>query len=132
MEVRVATLATGDPERDENLRVHFFDSVNFPAARFARDRNPERGGAAGRSGASLATTLAGKLTIHGAEFPLAVPVRVTREAAGRIRVRNSKPVVLSMKDLGMEQALAVLKAVCGHEALSGAVPIEIDVVFTPI
>jgi len=47
-------------------------------------------------------------------------------------VRNTKPVVLSMKDLGMEQALAVLKAVCGHEAVSGAVPIEIDVVFTPI
>ena len=61
-----------------------------------------------------------------------MPVRITREAAGRIRVRNSKPVVLSAKDLGMEQPLAVLKAVCGHESVSGAVPIEIDVLFTPI
>ena len=59
-------------------------------------------------------------------FYLAVPVSITREAAGRIRVRNSKPVVLSVKDLGMEQALAVLKAVCGHESVSGAVPIERD------
>jgi len=83
-------------------------------------------------GSSLSTTLSGKLLLHGAEHPLAVPVRVTREAAGRIRVTNSKPVVLSMKDLGMDQPLAVLKAVCGHEALSGAVPIGIDVVFTPI
>lgn len=131
VEVRVASLATGDPGRDENLRVHFFDAVNFPAARFAVTGLP---GAAELPavGASLSTTLSGKLMLHGAEHPLAVPVRVTREAAGRIRVRNTKPVVLSMKDLGMEQALAVLKAVCGHEALSGAVPIEIDVVFTPI
>jgi hypothetical protein len=49
-----------------------------------------------------------------------------------VRVRNTRPVVLSAKDLGLEQSLAVLKAVCGHEALSGAVPIEIDVVFAPI
>ena len=131
VEVRVATLATGDAPRDENLRVHFFDAVKFPVARFAMTGIPsvEELPAVG---ASLATTLSGKLTIHGAEFPLAVPVRVSREAPGRIRVRNTRPVVLSAKDLGMEQALAVLKAVCGHESVSGAVPIEIDIVFTPI
>ncbi len=131
LEVRVATLATGDPGRDENLRVHFFDSVSFPAARFALTGIP---GAAELPavGASLSITLDGKLLLHGAEHALSLPVRVTREAAGRIRVRNTKPVVLSMKDLGMEQPLAVLKAVCGHEAVSGAVPIEIDVLFTPI
>jgi polyisoprenoid-binding protein YceI len=131
LEVRVGTLDTGNPERDENLRVHFFDSVNFPAARFAVTGIP---GAAELPavGSDLSTTLAGKLLIHGSEFPLTVPVRITRAASDRIRVRNTRPVVLSVKDLGMEQALAVLKAVCGHEAVSGAVPLEIDVVFAPI
>ena len=131
LEVRVATLATGDPARDENLRVHFFDALSFPAARFSLTGIPSAAELPA-VGASLSTTLEGKLLLHGAEHPLAIPVRVTRETTGRIRVRNSKPVVLSMKDLGMEQALAVLKAVCGHESVSGAVPIELDVVFTPI
>lgn len=131
LEVRVATLATGDASRDENLRVHFFDSLQFPAARFALTGIPSAAELPA-VGASLSTTLSGTLLLHGAQHPLAVPVRVTREAAGRIRVRNSKPVVLSMKELGMEQPLAVLKAVCGHESVSGAVPIEIDVLFTPI
>jgi polyisoprenoid-binding protein YceI len=131
VEVRVATLATGDAPRDENLRVHFFDSVGFPVARFTMTGTPSAAELPA-VGASLSTTLSGTLLLHGAEHPLAVPVRVTREAEGRIRVRNSKPVVLSMKDLGMEQPLAVLKAVCGHEALSAAVPIDIDVVFAPI
>ncbi len=130
LEVRVATLDTGNPERDENLRVHFFDALNFPAARFALTGIPSAADMPA-VGSDLATTLAGRLLIHGTEYPLAVPVRVTRETGNRIRVRNTRPVVLSMKDLGMEQALAVLKAVCGHEALSGAVPIEIDVVFEP-
>ena len=103
----------------------------FPAARFALKGIPSAEELPA-VGASLSTTLSGTLLLHGAEHPLAVPVRVTREAAGRIRVRNSKPVVLSVKDLGMEQPLAVLKAVCGHESVSGAVPIEIDVLFTPI
>jgi polyisoprenoid-binding protein YceI len=131
LEVRVGTLDSGNPERDENLRVHFFDSVNFPAARFAITGIPSAAELPA-VGADLLTTLSGKLLIHGKEFPLAVPVRVTREARDRIRVRNTEPVVLSVKDLGMEQALAVLKAVCGHETVSGAVPIEIDVVFAPI
>jgi len=131
LEVRVATLDTGNPARDENLRVHFFDSVNFPVARFAMTATPSAAELPA-VGADLSTTLSGKLLIHGKEFPLDFPVRITRETGNRIRVHNTKPVVLSMKDLGMDQALAVLKAVCGHETLSGAVPIEIDVVFTPI
>ncbi|MEX2205323.1 MAG: YceI family protein [Myxococcota bacterium] len=131
LELRVATLATGDASRDENLRVHFFDSLQFPVARFALSGIPSAD-ALPAVGASLATTLDGKLLIHGAEHPLSLPVSITREAAGRIRVRNAKPVVLSMKDLGLEQPLAVLKAVCGHESVSGAVPIELDVLFTPI
>ena len=131
VEVRVATLGTGDPARDENIRVHFFDALQFPVARFSLTGIPS-GAELPAVGASSAVTLAGKLQIHGGEFPLQIPVRVTREAADRIRVRNAKPVVLSAKDIGMEQPLAVLKAVCGHESLSGAVPIEFDVLFSPI
>lgn len=128
VEVRVATLNTGDAARDDNLRLHFFDSVNFPAARFAVTGIP-RADALPPVGGDLTTTLAGKLTLHGKEVPLELPVRVTHLAPNRIRVRNVKPLVLSVKDLGLEQALAVLKAVCGHESVSGAVPVEIDVVF---
>ena len=131
VEVRVATLGTGDEKRDENLRTHFFDAVNYPVARFAATGIPHAD-ALPPIGADLTTTLTGKLTIRGKEFPLELPVRVTHLSANRLRVRNVKPLVLSAKDLGLEQALAVLKAVCGHEALSGAVPVEIDVVFTPI
>jgi polyisoprenoid-binding protein YceI len=131
LEVRVGTVDTGSPERDDNLRVHFFDSVSFPAARFALTGIPSAAELPA-VGSDLSTTLAGKLLIRGTEFPLTVPVRVTRAVSDQIRVRNTRPVVLSMKDLGMAQALAVLKAVCGHEAVSGAVPIEIDVVFAPI
>lgn len=131
VEVRVGTVHTGDPGRDENLRAHFFDSVKFPAARFAVTGTPSAAELPA-VGAELSTTLAGKLLLHGTETPLSVPVRITHAAGNRIRVRNTRPVVLSVTDLGMEEALAVLKAVCGHEAVAGAVPIEIDVVFSPI
>ena len=131
LEVRVGTVNTGNPERDENIRSHFFDSLNFPAARFAMTGIPSAAKLPA-FGASLDTTLVGRLMIKGVEYPLDVPVRITRAAADRMRVRNTKPVVLSAKDLGLEKALAVLKAVCGHESVSGVVPIEIDVVFAPI
>jgi hypothetical protein len=47
-------------------------------------------------------------------------------------VRNEAPVVLSAHDLGMDAQLAALKAVCGHESLSGAIPIDLDLAFAPV
>ena len=40
--------------------------------------------------------------------------------------------MLSAHDLGMDAQLAALKAVCGHQSLSAAVPVEFDVSFAPL
>ena len=54
------------------------------------------------------------------------------DAHKHLHVRNTSPVVLSAHDLGMDAQLAALKAVCGHESLSGAVPIDFDLAFVHV
>jgi polyisoprenoid-binding protein YceI len=130
VEVQIASLFTNDAPRDENIRTHFFEAAKFPTARFTVAKLPQLE-LLPTEGETRDYELAGTLELHGAKLPLAVPVRVTHEKGARLRVRNRKPIVLSAKDLGMEAQLAVLKAVCGHEALSGAVPVDLDVVFAP-
>lgn len=126
--VGIASLGTGDPARDANITAHFFEVAKFPAARFRVTGLPAAAELPA-PGASAVVQIAGTLELHGASLPLRLPVRVAREGADRLRVRNAAPLVLTAKDLGMEAQLAVLKAVCGHEALSGAVPVELDLLF---
>jgi polyisoprenoid-binding protein YceI len=130
VEVAIASLFTNDAPRDANIRTHFFEESKFPRARFTVAKLPQLE-LLPPEGETRDYELSGTLELHGAKLPLALPVRVTRENGARLRVRNRKPIVLTAKDLGMETQLAVLKAVCGHESLSGAVPVDVDVVFAP-
>jgi len=130
VEVKIASLFTNDAQRDTNIRTHFFEESKFPTARFTVANLPQLDYLP-TEGETKDYEVAGTLEIHGAKLPLVVPVRVTHENGATLRVRNRKPIVLNAKDLGMESQLAVLKAVCGHESLSGAVPLDVDLVFAP-
>ncbi len=130
VEVKIASLFTNDSVRDANLRAHFFEDAKFPVARFSVAKLPQLAELPAE-GQTKDYELSGTLELHGTKLPLVVPARVTHERGARLRVRNRVPIVLSAKDLGMESQLAVLKAVCGHESLSGAVPVDVDVVFAP-
>jgi hypothetical protein len=121
---------TFDSQRGDNIKTHFFEQAKYPVARFTVTRLPQLE-MLPPEGHTADYELAGTLEMHGTRVPLVVPVRVTHEDGARLRVRNRKPIVLNAKDFGMEAQLALLKAVCGHESLSGAVPIELDVVFAP-
>jgi polyisoprenoid-binding protein YceI len=126
IEVKIASTNTGDPARDANLTTHFFEVAKFPSARFEVSGLPPADKLADSD-----VELAGTLTLHGASLPVKIAAHVSRDAHGHLHVHNAKPVVLSAHDLGMDAQLAALKAVCGHQSLSGAVPIEFDVAFAP-
>ncbi len=128
VEVTLDLLSTGDPERDQNISVHYFNTREFPLARFEVDA-VSGSEALPAVGGSVEVVASGALEIHGSRIEFAVPVRLTREAAQRVRVRNTKPLVLTAEQLGLVQQHAILKAVCGHEALSAVVPIDLDLVF---
>ncbi len=128
VEIEIATLDTGDAERDGNILKHLFAAADHPRARFAiKDATgalelPAIGG-------SVDLQVSGLLTLRGAETPLLVPARLTREGVSRVRVQTREPVVLTAEQLGLQPAFQILQAVCGHKALSTAVPIQFDLVF---
>ncbi|HTO52252.1 MAG TPA: YceI family protein [Myxococcota bacterium] len=131
VEVKLGGADTGNPARDENIRAQFFEVAKYPLARFelvglpAPDTLPDPGG-------STRLELAGTLSLHGGALPLKIPAVVSRDLANHLHVRNAQAVVISAHDLGMDAQLAALKATCGHESLSGAVPVDFDVSFAPV
>ena len=130
IEVKLASASTGDPTRDENVRTHFFEVAQFPVARFEVGGLPAAD-ALPAAGASAPLELAGTLTLHGTSMPLKITAQVSRDSRNHLHVRNARPVVLTAHDLGMDAQVAALKAVCGHQSLSAAVPVEFDIAFAP-
>jgi len=128
VQVGIGTLATGDPARDKSIVDHLFGGSEYPVARFdiesqsGSNQLPAVGG-------SVDLEVSGVLSLRGIQTALSVSTRLTRVAENRLHVRNLGPFVLTKSQLGLEQAFDVLQAVCGHQALSGAVPIELDLVF---
>lgn len=128
VEVPLGRLLTGDPERDKNISVHFFNAPDFPTARFSVE-SVDGAEELPLVGERVELVAKGVLEIHGARVALDVPVRLTREGQQRIRVQSTGPLVLTAEQLGLSEQHEILKAVCGHKALSAAVPLELDLVF---
>lgn len=131
VEVKLASADTGNPARDENIRTHFFEALKFPLARFELTGLPAPESLPA-PGASARIELAGTLSLHGASLSLKLPARISRDAQNHLHVRNAAPLVLSAHDLGMDAQLAALRAVCGHESLSGAIPVEVELAFARV
>jgi polyisoprenoid-binding protein YceI len=128
VEIEIASLATGDEKRDQTMVKHLFGGAEYPLARFAIK---DASGATELPvpGSSVELQVTGLLSLRGIETPLELDVRLTREGADRVRVQTLGPLVLTQSQLQLEGFFELLKAVCGHEALSGAVPVQLDLVF---
>lgn len=126
--ISIASLDTGLAERDTNIKTHVFADAAYPEARFTT-RNVAGSVTLPPIGRSIQLEATGDLELRGKAVTVVVPLRVSREGPARVRLQTAKPLVLTKEQLGLEEAFAVLQAVCGHEALSGAVPVQFDLLF---
>lgn len=128
VEVSIATLDTQDEERDRNIVTHLFAAAEHPTARFEIE-SVSGNASLPRAGESVEIEVSGTLLLRGIRSPLQAKARLTREGEARVRVQTREPLVLEKEQLDLVQPFAVLQAVCGHEALSGAVPVQLDLLF---
>jgi polyisoprenoid-binding protein YceI len=86
---------TGNGSRDKKLHGEVLESARFPTFTFTAERLEGTVAAAGES----RVTLHGKLTIHGAEHPFALPAKIT-VTEGRLTAKTQ--FAIPFVDWGME------------------------------
>ena len=118
--IRVASVDTGNPQRDEHLRTNdFFDAANFPEIRFVSTKAESLGDDNYR--------LTGDLTIKGITKSIAVDFEFTGLAVdpwGNQRVGFEGKAVINRRDFGVNFN-AALEA--GGVLVSDKVTLEFDV-----
>lgn len=116
--------------RDSRMRELLFETAKFPLATATAEVEPGILDALAAGGV-VTTELKLRLTLHGVDADLQVPVVVVAEPLGQLRVLSSRPVLVSATNFGMGKGVAALADVAGLESISTAVPVTFQLVFVP-
>lgn len=115
--------------RNERMREMLFETVKFPAALVTAQVEPAILTEASKGGV-LTVDLPIILSLHGQDKALTIPVLVVGEGKGNLRVFTPRPVVLNAADFGLEGGVAALREIAGLEAISNAVPVTLQLLFS--
>jgi len=124
------SVETQIPIRNERMRELLFQTALFPTANITAQVAPEVLAAIAQGGA-VNTDVTVTLSLHGVQQSLSVPVLVSGDETGVLRVITPKPVIVSAADFGLDGGVTALREIAGLNSISTAVPVTLNLVFTP-
>lgn len=115
--------------RTERMREILFRVADHPAATISAALDMEALGSRA-PGDRLTEEIDITVSTNGAEAAYLGAVTVTRIDDGMVAVTTARPVIADARDLGYEDGVAQLRDIAGLDAISPAVPVTFDLVFT--
>lgn len=104
--------------RDERLQEHVFNTAQYPKALITADIDPELLNVNDKTSA----TVEGTLELAGQSSTFTAEVSITR-AEEMLIVTTEKPIMLSAKELGLDQGVEKLRELAGLNSISDEVPV---------
>lgn len=130
MGIDLDSVETLIPIRNQRMREMLFDTARFPAANINAAVDPEIL-AVVAAGGVVTTDMEMSLSLHGHDATLTVPLVISGEEGGLLRVLSARPVVVNAADFSMGQGIEALREVAGLAAIATAVPVTFHLVFVP-
>ena len=125
--VDLASVETNIPLRNDRLKDLLFKVADFPQAVFTGAVDVRRFDAL-RVGASADVELTGQLTIAGQSKPLSANLRVVKLASNALLVGTRTPIVVNLKDYGLQDGVEALRSVMNLNVLASSAPVSFSVV----
>lgn len=125
--VDLASVETNIPLRNDRLKELLFKVADFPQAVFTGAVDVHRFDAL-PVGASADVELTGQLTIAGQSKPLSANLRVVKLASNALLVGTRTPIVVNLKDYGLQDGVEALRSVMNLSVLASSAPVSFSVV----
>lgn len=127
--IPLASVDTGNPERDQNIRNLLFEAAKFPNANFLA--TVDLGALADMAaGEQRPLAVSGQLTMHGKTVRVKGGTQVTRLADGKLQIASVEPMIVDLAELDLTKALARLLRARGV-TMEPSVPVQFTLVFAP-
>lgn len=125
--VDLASVETNIPLRNDRLKDLLFKVADFPQAVFTGAVDVHRLDAL-RVGTSADVELSGQLTLAGQSKPLNANLRVVKLASNALLVGTRTPIVVNLKDYGLQDGVEALRSVMNLHVLASSAPVSFSVV----
>jgi polyisoprenoid-binding protein YceI len=129
-DVELACIETNIGLRNDRLKELLFKVADNPKAVFTGSVDPRRLNALG-VGASLDMDVSGQLALGGQSKPLTASVRVVKLASDALLVGTRVPIVVNLKDYGLQDGVEALRAVMNLNVLASSAPVSFSVMMKP-
>ena len=129
-DVELASVETNIGLRNERLKDLLFRVADHPKAVFTGTVDMRRVQML-RAGASADIDVSGALTISGETRPLTASLRVVRLANGALCVATRMPIVVNLKDYGLQDEVEALRALMNLDVLASSAPVSFTVMLKP-
>jgi len=129
-DVDLASVETNIDLRNQRLKDMLFKVADHPKAVFNGDVDMRRVQAL-HTGASMDIDVSGALAISGVARPLSASLRVVKLANGALFVGTRLPVVVNLKDYGLQDEVEALRALMNLDVLAGSAPVSFAVMLEP-
>jgi polyisoprenoid-binding protein YceI len=129
-DVELASIETNIGLRNDRLKELLFKVADNPKAVFTGSVDPRRLNALG-VGASLDMDVSGQLALGGLSKPLTASVRVVKLASDALLVGTRVPIVVNLKDYGLQDGVEALRAVMNLNVLASSAPVSFSVMMKP-
>lgn len=126
LSVDLASVETNIPLRNDRLKYLLFKVASFPQAVFTGEVDVHRFDAL-RVGTSADVELTGRLTIAGQSKPLSANLRVVKLASNALLVGTRTPIVVNLKDYGLQDGVEALRSVMNLNVLASSAPVSFSV-----
>jgi len=128
VEVKLSSVDTGIPVRDERMQEMLFETGDYPFA-IARTEIDMELIEALVPGSSKPMELEFTLDLHGIRVPMGASVVVTRLTESTLTVISSKPLVLNAASAGLKEGIEALRKVANLPSIGAAVPVSFVLTF---
>lgn len=119
--IKLASVDTNNPIRDERMQKQLFDTEKFPDATISIDLGTE----ALKNGAQ---TIVGTLNLHGVEKEVSTQVFVEQNDT-QITVSSLAPIVVAATDFGLDGGVEVLRELAALTSINVTVPASFRLVY---
>jgi len=129
-DVDLASVETNIGLRNERLKDMLFKVAQYPQAVFTGTVDMQRVRAL-RAGESIDMDVSGQLAISGQAKPVTASLRVVKLANGALSVGTRVPVVVNLKDYGLQDEVEALRVLMNLDVLASAAPVSFTVMLMP-
>jgi polyisoprenoid-binding protein YceI len=127
--IRLASVDTLIPIRDERMQKFLFETELFPTATFAANIDMSAVESV-PVGSSQFVDITGTFTVRDTPTPLSLKVMMTRAAKKSVVVSTLQPAIVSARALGLSEGVEKLRELAGLPSISDAVPVTFVLTFS--